>query len=245
MKIYSWNLLWFVLFMLKCGVNIPDNSGWASLNGGTVGGLGGDTIFVDNRSQLLDAISISGSAIISIRDTIYLLDGEQLEVTASNISIIGSDRNAMIRNGGLMIIGNNVIIQNLSIGDSYIDGHWDGKGEPNTDCLTLYGRNILVDHCELYKSYDGLVDIVHKGMEPADYITVSWTKFSNHNKAILVGSNDEDTLCRGHLNLTIHHCWFDGYSKFYDAVDGKYYNLNQRLPRVRFGKVHVFNNYYE
>jgi hypothetical protein len=62
---------------------------------------------------------------------------------------------------------------------------------------------------------------------------------------MLIGSNDRQTYARGHLRVTIHHCWFDGHSRFYDAVDGVTCNLTQRMPRVRFGDVHVYNNYYE
>jgi hypothetical protein len=62
---------------------------------------------------------------------------------------------------------------------------------------------------------------------------------------MLIGSSDRDTICRGFLRVTVHHCWFDGMSSFYDDVDKKFYNLNQRMPRVRFGNVHVYNNYYE
>src|SRR5262249_46783656 len=38
----------------------------------------------------------------------------------------------------------------------------------------------------------------------------------------------EDT---GHLNVTFHHVWWAD-------------NVDQRMPRVRFGKVHVFNSLY-
>lgn len=220
-------------------------AGWASLNGGTTGGAGGDTLFVDSREALMGLLDREGPAVILVADTIDLIGGERLKITGDNLSIEGKDNRAMIRNGGLMILGSNVIVRNLSIGDSYINGHWDGKGSPATDCLTLYGTNIWVDHCNLFHAYDGLLDITGRNGRAADYITVSWTRFSRHNKTMLIGSSDRQTYARGHLRVTVHHCWFDGDAVFSDETDGKTYRLTQRLPRVRFGEVHLYNNYYE
>jgi pectate lyase len=245
MQIRYGNILLMILFVSANASGQGAPTGWASLNGGTCGGKGGDTIAVTTRAELCQVLDAEIPTIIMINDTIDLVSGELLKVTASNITIMGSGRQAMIRNGGLMIFGDNVIIRNLSIGDSYIDGHWDGKGNPGTDCLTLYGRNIWVDHCELFHSFDGLLDISGTNGIAADNITISWTRFRDHNKVMLVGSNDRQTYGRGHFKVTIHHCWFDGLSTFYDAEDNRYYRLNQRHPRVRFGDVHVFNNYYE
>lgn len=71
-------------------------------------------------------------------------------------------------------------------------------------------------------------------------MTVSWCKFwysdappdSNRRYANLVGHSDlndaEDTNA---LKVTFHHNWW---------ADG----VAERMPRVRFGKVHLFNNYY-
>ncbi|MBN2524602.1 MAG: hypothetical protein JXB24_15130 [Bacteroidales bacterium] len=219
--------------------------GWASLNGSTIGGYGGDTVEVGNREEFLRALKTNGSRTILIIDTIELKFGERIPVIADNLSIMGKGDAAMIRFGGLKLYGNNIIVQNLSIGHSYTPGRWDGKGEPTTDALTIYGQNIWIDHCDLFRSHDGLLDFSsHKGVA-ADFVTVSWTRFSDHNKVMLIGSWDGDTICRGHFRITIHHCWFDGSSKFYDNVDNEFYRLKQRLPRVRYGDVHVFNNYYE
>lgn len=230
-------------------VNLNNSSGqpvgWASVNGGTTGGTGGDTLLVSNRSELIDALKTKHPRIILIADTINLNHGEAIIVDASNLSIIGKGTNAMIRYGGLKIYGHNVIIQNLTIGKSYIPGHWDGKGDPSTDALTLYGSNIWVDHCDLTNSYDGLLDVSSAKNSCGNYITVSWTRFSNHNKVMLIGSRDTHIQCRNHLKVSVHHCWFDGTSEFYDSVDNTYYRVQQRMPRVRFGDVHVFNNYYE
>jgi pectate lyase len=245
MKSYLILLTLFVLFILACSGHIPDVTGWASLGNGTSGGAGGDTVLVENRTELQEALAIKKPAIIIIRDTIDLLKGERLDVASDDKSIIGAGHNAMIRYGGLKISGRNIIIRNLSIGDSYQDGHWDGKGDPHADCLTLTGRNIWIDHCELFKGFDGLLDLSADNNVSADLVTISWTHFRNHNKVMLVGSSDNQISGRGHLRVTMHHCWFDGASVFFDSKDNKYYRLTQRMPRVRFGDVHLYNNYYE
>ena len=238
-------ILSLFILMGGCTASQPGPEGWASVVTGTTGGAGGDTIRVKNRNDLLKAVKTGSPAVILIEDTINLQQGESITVDANNITILGSGEQATLRYGGLRINGNNVIIRNLSIGDSYIDGHWDGKGAAGNDALSLTGRHIWVDHCDLYHGFDGLLDISRNGPDPADMITVSWTRFRNHNKVMLIGSNDRDTVCRGFLRVTVHHCWFDGTTSFYDAIDKNYYNLTQRMPRVRFGDVHVYNNYYE
>ncbi len=234
-----------ILSFTQIGISQEAPIGWASLNGGTTGGYGGDTIIVSNKKDLLKAITTSSPRNIYIKDSIDFKNGESVDLLASNLSIIGIGKNAMIKNGGLKIYGNNIIVKNLTIGDSYIQGHWDGKGKPAADALTLYGKNILIDHCNLYNCFDGLIDLSNTDSSAADFITISWTRFRDHNKVMLIGSRDERPIYKGHLNATVHHCWFDGYSNFYDTIDNKHYSLEQRMPRVRYGKVHVFNNYYE
>ncbi|KAG9103950.1 hypothetical protein FRC06_006735 [Ceratobasidium sp. 370] len=72
--------------------------------------------------------------------------------------------------------------------------------------------------------YDGCLDITHAG----DYVTVSWNYFHNHWKTSLIGHSDsnesEDT---GKLRVTYHHNWF--------------LNVGSRLPSLRFGTGHVYN----
>jgi pectate lyase len=47
---------------------------------------------------------------------------------------------------------------------------------------------------------------------------------------MLIGNSDSATADREHLRVTLHHNLFD--------------STGQRAPRVRFGKVHVYNNVY-
>lgn len=216
-------------------INAQDLIGWASQNGGTTGGLGGDTVTVTTRNQFTFYTSSTAAYVIQVQDTIELNLYEMIPVKG-NKTIVGLGYNAAIRYGGLRIEGNNVIIQNLEIFDTY-DGDWGGTSH-STDGITVYGaKNVWIDHCWLHACADGLLDIRSNGPNNiGDFVTVSYTRFTDHNKVTLVGSSDDNTYNRGHLRTTFHHCWYDG------TIDK---GVNQRMPRVRFGDVHVLNNYYE
>lgn len=65
----------------------------------------------------------------------------------------------------------------------------------------------------------------------SDFITVSDSRFADHDKALLIGSGDgRGDRDRGRLKITFAR------DLFTDIV--------QRGPRVRFGQVHVANNVY-
>ena len=81
-----------------------------------------------------------------------------------------------------------------------------------------FGRTLQV--------HDGHLDITHQ----SDYITVSWNQFTSHDKTMLIGNSDSATEDREHLRVTLHHNLFEG--------------VGQRMPRVRYGKVHVYGNLY-
>ena len=50
--------------------------------------------------------------------------------------------------------------------------------------------------------HDGLLDIT-SGL---DLVTVSWSRFAGHDKAMLSGNSDSATGDRGKLRVTPHHC---------------------------------------
>ncbi|XP_042500321.1 probable pectate lyase 4 [Macadamia integrifolia] len=85
-------------------------------------------------------------------------------------------------------------------------------------------RHIWIDRCSLQDYDDGLIDITRESTD----ITVSRCHFSRHDKTMLIGADPSHTGDRC-IRVTIHHCFFDG--------------TRQRHPRVRFGKVHLYNNY--
>lgn len=202
----------------EVGSNPPPPSGlvgWATQNGGTSGGAGGSTVTVSSASALSSALSSSSTQIIRVSGTISC--SGMLRV-ASNKSVLGNS-GATIAGCGLNISeARNVIVRNLTFRD------W------NDDAINVqYSTNVWVDHNSFTNGYDGAVDI----KRASDFVTVSWNRFFNHGKTMLLGHSDGNgSEDRGRLRVSYHHNWFDG--------------TNSRHPRVRFGNpVHVFNNYYD
>ncbi|ONK76997.1 uncharacterized protein A4U43_C02F2050 [Asparagus officinalis] len=103
---------------------------------------------------------------------------------------------------------------------------FEGGTGPDADAIQIKpkSRHIWIDRCSLSNFSDGLIDITRESTD----ITVSRCRLSNHDKAMLIGAgcNDCNDRC---IRVTIHHCFFNG--------------TRQRHPRVRFGKVHLYNNY--
>ncbi|KAM3281087.1 putative pectate lyase 4 isoform X1 [Capsicum chacoense] len=85
-------------------------------------------------------------------------------------------------------------------------------------------RHIWIDRCSLRDYDDGLIDITRQSTD----ITISRCYFAQHDKTMLIGADPSHVGDRC-IRVTIHHCFFDG--------------TRQRHPRVRFGKVHLYNNY--
>ncbi|TDD60838.1 pectate lyase [Kribbella antibiotica] len=189
--------------------------GWATQGGGTTGGGSATAVTVTTASALISNMQASGARVIRVSGTIAL---SGMNKVAANKTIIGVGSGAAITGGGLNVANvSNVIIRNINFRD------WDD------DAVNVqYSTRVWVDHNSFSHGYDGAVDV----KRASDYVTVSWNKFSNHDKVGLIGhSDDNGGEDRGKLRVTYYANWFDG--------------TTQRHPRVRFGNpVHVFNNYY-
>jgi pectate lyase len=169
----------------------------------------------------------------------------------SNTTIVGLDH-AHLFHGSLVLSGvNNVIVRNLELSDAAdCFPAWDptdgdtGNWNSLYDLVSLTGAtHVWIDHNALddgdnpdsgqplhfgrpYQVHDGASDII----KASDLVTVSWNRYSNHDKTMLIGSTDTVGADVGKLRVTVHHNKFD--------------NVLQRAPRVRFGQVDVYDNYY-
>lgn len=202
---------------------------------GTTGGTGTDmqTVFVTNSSDLNEWMlrRVDANRTLNFPPlTIYVIGTLAPSATVSDmldikdtydISLIGVGTDATISGFGLkMTRAKNIIIRNIKFMNSPDDGiNIQADDAPNT------GNHLWIDHCSFTNCYDGALDVTHG----AEYITISWNHFYNHDKACLMGhSNNQTTDTQ--LKVTYHHNYFNG--------------TTQRHPRVRFGKAHVYNNYY-
>ena len=203
-------------------------TGWATQNGSTTGGANYGTVTVDNVSDL-KSYAKAGNKTIYIKPGTY---AGTVEV-GSNVTLYGYPGVTITqpsKGSGIKISGSkNVIVRNISVqGVGAVD-------EDDEDCLQINheAKNIWIDHVHVYDGHDGNMDIVNQ----SDYITVSWSKFTytskskNHQFSNLFGNSDSKTADANALKITVHHNWWG---------DG----VKERMPRVRFGQVHVVNNLY-
>jgi pectate lyase len=202
--------------------HIPD--GWAGHADGsgktTTGGAGGPVVTVSNADDFKKYCGTKTPFTVQVKGTIDL-DGKQITVR-NDKTILGLGTDAVVIGGLKISHYDNLIVRNLTIRNCQGDG------------LAIQdARRVWVDHCTFIDAKDGQLDITHA----ADWITVSWCKFlytadHGHNFVSLIGHSDkngpEDT---GTLHVTWHHNWWSTLCK-------------ERMPRVRFGRVHLYNNYF-
>lgn len=204
-------------------------------------------ILVTNYTELRQAMNRQATP-----RTIYI-QGEiefsgQLSINrASNMTIYGLPGSALVNathsedpdDSGILRFTtcNNVIIRNVTFKGS---GAYDMDGNDNL-FISNNSHNIWVDHCDFQDGVDGNFDCSNG----ADNISVTWCRFryliepwpggsggsDDHRFSNVWGGADNQDENIGHLNTTFYACWWDE-------------GCRERMPRVRFGKVHLLNCLY-
>ncbi|MFY1623046.1 pectate lyase family protein [Micromonospora sp. WMMD735] len=168
-----------------------------------------------------------------------------------NTTIVGRG-GAVLTGLTLMIDGaSNVIVRNLTFDDardcfpawSPTDGATGNWNSQYDQVSVRRSEHVWVDHNTFtdgdnpdsgqpvyfgrpYQVHDGSLDVTHT----ASLVTASYNRFTGRDKLMLIGSSNTVGPDVGRLKVTLHHNLFD--------------RVLQRLPRVRFGQVDVYNNWY-
>lgn len=211
--------------------------GWATVYGDGIGSVtGGGNASPQLVTTLAEFERLAGDnvpRVIVISGKITC--GSYGTLIGNNKTIVGIDKNAEIYGGVRIHNANNIIISNLNM-----HGTWPNSGPD--DCLEIKNSHHLwLNHLNIWDSTDGNMDITLG----SDYITVSWCKFwyspeahdgvnpeQTHRLSCLIGSGTgHDDTDMDRLKVTYHHNWFAD-------------TLDQRMPRVMYGRSHIFNNYY-
>ncbi|OVZ92835.1 hypothetical protein CBW54_03710 [Yersinia kristensenii] len=246
--------------------NISPLGGWAAEAGGTTGGsdaTSDDIYLVFTVSELRRALQESGErpkiiqvyGLIDVSEGIAYQDREDQKARGivylnANTSLIGVTENAKFIEGSIIIQDtHNVIIHNIFIenpvdvdpqfeeGDGW-NAEWDGLN-------IITSHHVWIDHVtfsdgrftiDQYIEKDGWKYVQHDGAldikRGSDYVTVSSCRFELHDKTILIGHSDSNAEQDAG---TMHVTFFNNY----------FTRIIQRTPRVRFGSIHLYNNFFD
>lgn len=189
------------------------------------GGAGGPRVRVttladSGAGSLREAASAPGAAWITFDVSGVIALQSEIQVS-SDKTIDGRGADIAIENHGLYVSNGagNVILAYLKIRNS--DSERD-------DLIRFFngGTGMWVHHCSLSEGKDGAFDAT----EDVSNVTVSYTHIFDHDKAMLIGAGSDDGDGE-RMRWTGHHNWYE------DCV--------QRLPAIRMGRAHAFNNVYQ
>ncbi|KAM6594110.1 hypothetical protein CsatA_001813 [Cannabis sativa] len=174
--------------------------------------------------------------IIFAHDMIIRL-AEEL-IVSSHKTIDGRGARVHISNGGQITLQfvENVIIHGLHIHDIKAGNgglirdsteHYGFRTRSDGDAISIYGSTrVWIDHISMSNCQDGLIDVIMASTA----VTISNCHLTHHNEVMLFGASDgysEDQV----MQVTVA---FNHFGQ----------GLVQRMPRCRWGFIHVVNNDY-
>ncbi|AIS02050.1 polysaccharide lyase family 1 protein [Streptomyces glaucescens] len=221
-------------------------TGYATQNGGTTGGAGGQTVRATTGTAIHQALcsraSRSTPITIQVEGTINHGNTSKVSGTGcstadgvielkqiSNVTIVGVGSGAVFDQLGIHIReSRNIIIQNVTVRNVKKSGSPTSNGG---DAIGMESgvRNVWVDHVTLEASggesegFDGLFDM----KDDTQYVTLSYSVLRNSGRGGLIGSSESDTS--------------NGYVTFHHNL---YENIDSRTPLLRGGIAHIYNNHY-
>ncbi|KAL9678361.1 hypothetical protein QQ045_016205 [Rhodiola kirilowii] len=174
-------------------------------------------------------IIFARSMIIRLNQELIMTGDKTIDARGANVHIMGG--------AGITIqFVKNVIIHGLHIHDTVAgtggmirdsEDHVGIRTASDGDGISIFGSsNVWIDHVSMSNCKDGLIDAIMGSTA----ITISNSHFTHHNDVMLFGASDGysgDSI----MQITVA---FNHFGR----------GLVQRMPRVRWGFVHVVNNDY-
>lgn len=197
--------------------------------------------------------------------TIFSKNGAKLSHACFQIRGYGSEKreckNVMIRN--LCFDG----IWEWDDSGKYDNNDWD-QFTIRGDAASV--NHIWIDHCTFKKTYDGTIDLKYGAtditiswcsflpytsqdqefMEMMNYLENNRSSFPNYNAARNSGASFEDMIDYASINKKVHLIGHSDDNPGDENIRVNYCNnyyldCVERLPRLRLGNAHVFNNIYD
>nr|XP_043607763.1 pectate lyase 1-like [Erigeron canadensis] len=214
---------------------------------GTTGGKGGEIYKVTNPTDDDPANPKEGTLRFGVIQNrpLWIIFEKDMVITLKCEMVVTSDKTIDGRGAKVEITGagvtlyevKNVIIHGICIHDvkatsggmiKSSEGPPKMRHKTDGDAICVSGSSkIWIDHCELSKGADGLIDVTLG----STCVTISNCKFSHHHKVILLGADDAHHHDKN-MVATVAFNWF---------AEG----CDQRMPRCRFGFFQVVNNNYD
>ncbi|ESW29378.1 hypothetical protein PHAVU_002G065800 [Phaseolus vulgaris] len=176
---------------------------------------------------------------------LWIIFAHSMNIRLSQELIVAGDKTIDGRGADIYIVNGagftiqfvkNVIIHGIKIFDINAgqgglirdsESHYGLRTQSDGDGISIFGSSyIWIDHVSMRNARDGLIDAI----QGSTAITISNSHFTDHNEVMLFGASDsheEDKIMQ--ITLVFNHF-------------GK--RLVQRMPRCRFGFIHVVNNDY-
>jgi pectate lyase len=196
------------------------------------GGLGGPIVTVTSTEDsgpgsLRDILkSAKGPVWITFAQDLAITLKSQLQVP-SNVTIDGRGRRVTLLTYGITIQHDNhdIILTHFAV---------DGQFKAESQAVDISGgaHDVWLNHLTLSRTNDRLVNVKRGATD----VTISWVRFENHNKVMLLNNLISDNLFSEYerdrnVRVTVSHSYF--------------HNTIQRNPRVQIGYIHFYNNLLE
>lgn len=171
-----------------------------------------DTVEVSTYADLKTHLASTTAQVIKVNG---MIEGNVDLVIESNKYIVGTDDSSGIDGFGIKAEGQReLVFRNIN----FVEALEDGLTLSNT-------KRVWIDHCVFDQAQDELFSVI----EASDSISVSWSRFSNDGRGVVVGYGSSDNSeYLNMLNVTFYQ--------------NKFVDITSQAPLVRFGTVHMVSN---